>query len=166
MDTKLCEGTLMMQTCFPLPTQSSYRSHFKAIKVTIISNPQRQLHRASSLCSFKPVLPILKAKGGGNTARCEGGPFCPFADGCQRARVPWHRQETERLAYAHPASALLEHTDQAASNQLLPHRQVPEGCQCQQNREQGDSTQWEWEGRMFPQGRAGTRTKTTKTEIS
>lgn len=60
----------MMQTCFPLPTESSYRSHFKAIKITIFSNPHRQLHRASSLCSFKPVLHILKAEGGGNTVRC------------------------------------------------------------------------------------------------
>lgn len=82
----------MMQTCFPLPTESSYRSHFKAIKITIFSNPQKQLLRASSLCSFKPVLPILKAEGGGNTAHC------PSTDECQRARVPWHRQETQWLA--------------------------------------------------------------------
>lgn len=106
-----------MQPGFLFSTgSSSYRSHFKALKITIFSKALRQLHRASRSCSFKLVLPILKVKGWrAATARCEGIHPVPLLTGTLAA-------PGDTMAAINPASLCSpEIPRQEASNQPLTH---------------------------------------------
>lgn len=131
-----------MQPGFLFSTESSsYRSHFKALKITIFSKALRQLRRASRSCSFKLVFPILKVKGWrAATAPCEGIHPVPLLTGTLAA-------PGDTMAAINPSSLCSpELPHQEASNQPLTHRRVPSWCQCQRNTQQGTWTPCKWEG--------------------